>query len=205
MVKKTIETINFDGGSLCLDFINTINDRFVSEPLDYLGNVQDLLKWAYRQNLVENRYKKLLAYTEKHPQIAAAFLKNAKDIRNLLYDLFLHVSHTTKIKKEHLSEFNKILPEYFSKLKLDMKEGVSTESWNYKLDDLRIILAFILKDAYTLLLEAKLERIGECPECGWLFIDKTKNGRRRWCNMQNCGSRSKSLEYYRRKRRENNS
>jgi len=205
MVKKNIETINLDGGSICLDFINTINDRFVSDPLDYLDNAQDLVKWAYRQRLVNDRYKKLLAYTERHPQIAAEFLNNAKNIRNMLYDLFRYVSHANKIKKEHLYEFNNILPEYFSKLKLETKEGVSTESWNYKLDDLRIILAFILKDAYTLLLEAKLERIGECPECGWLFIDKTKNGRRRWCNMQNCGSRSKSLEYYRRKKRKNNS
>ena len=205
MVKKTIETITFDGGSVCLDFINTINDRFVSDPLDYLGNAQDLVEWAYRQKLVNNRYKKLFAYAEKHPQIAAEFLKKAKNIRNLLYDLFLYVSHATEIKKEHLSEFNKILPEYFSKLKLEMKEGISTESWNYKLDDLNIILAYILKDAYTLLLEAKLERIGECPECGWLFIDKTKNGSRRWCNMQNCGSRAKSLEYYRRNKRKSNS
>ena len=44
MVKKNIETINLDGGSLCLDFINTINDRFVSDPLDYLGNAQDLVE-----------------------------------------------------------------------------------------------------------------------------------------------------------------
>ena len=41
-----------------------------------------------------------------------------------------------------------------------------------------------------------LERVGECPSCGWLFLDTSRNGRRRWCSMATCGSRDKARRYY---------
>ncbi|MFD0480100.1 CGNR zinc finger domain-containing protein [Nonomuraea thailandensis] len=37
---------------------------------------------------------------------------------------------------------------------------------------------------------------GECPSCGWLFLDTTRNGSRRWCSMAMCGSQVKSRRYY---------
>jgi predicted RNA-binding Zn ribbon-like protein len=51
-------------------------------------------------------------------------------------------------------------------------------------------------------LSDKLERVKECPNCGWLFLDTTKNGKRRWCSMEDCGSNVKALEYYYRKKKE---
>jgi len=41
----------------------------------------------------------------------------------------------------------------------------------------------------------------ECPNCGWLFFDKSKNGRRKWCSMQTCGSNVKALEWYHRQKK----
>ncbi|WP_344746998.1 CGNR zinc finger domain-containing protein [Streptosporangium vulgare] len=35
-----------------------------------------------------------------------------------------------------------------------------------------------------------------CPSCYWLFLDTSKNGRRRWCSMTTCGSRDKARRYY---------
>lgn len=44
------------------------------------------------------------------------------------------------------------------------------------------------------------ERLKCCPgdDCGWLFIDETGNGRRRWCSMESCGNRTKARRHYRR-------
>jgi predicted RNA-binding Zn ribbon-like protein len=36
--------------------------------------------------------------------------------------------------------------------------------------------------------------------CDWTFLDTTKNRSRRWCDMADCGSRSKASRYYRRHR-----
>ncbi|MFJ8745579.1 CGNR zinc finger domain-containing protein [Embleya sp. NPDC127516] len=46
------------------------------------------------------------------------------------------------------------------------------------------------------------ERIRRCanPECTLWFADVSKNGRRRWCSMAECGNRAKTRAHYARSR-----
>jgi predicted RNA-binding Zn ribbon-like protein len=54
----------------------------------------------------------------------------------------------------------------------------------------------IYKDAFDIITTSPVNRIKECRSCGWLFLDKSKNNSRTWCNMQSCGSIEKSRRYY---------
>lgn len=40
----------------------------------------------------------------------------------------------------------------------------------------------------------ELSRIKTChrENCGWMFVDETKNSRRTWCLMETCGNRAKA-------------
>jgi predicted RNA-binding Zn ribbon-like protein len=55
--------------------------------------------------------------------------------------------------------------------------------------------------AGELLLASDPPPVKECPGCCWLFLDRSRNGSRRWCDMQTCGSRDKMRRYYRTHRR----
>jgi predicted RNA-binding Zn ribbon-like protein len=46
------------------------------------------------------------------------------------------------------------------------------------------------------------ERMKICGNCGWLFIDRSKNRSRAWCDMAVCGNRAKANRHYRRKKKE---
>jgi predicted RNA-binding Zn ribbon-like protein len=48
-----------------------------------------------------------------------------------------------------------------------------------------------------LLAEGQPERLKRCenPDCGWLFYDRGKNLRRRWCHPAICGNRDKVRRY----------
>ena len=46
-----------------------------------------------------------------------------------------------------------------------------------------------------LLLHGPLHRIKGCGGCRYLFIDETKNRSRRWCSMDDCGTREKMRIY----------
>jgi predicted RNA-binding Zn ribbon-like protein len=37
------------------------------------------------------------------------------------------------------------------------------------------------------------DRLRVCADdtCGWLFVDRSPAGRRRWCDMRTCGNRAK--------------
>ena len=41
-----------------------------------------------------------------------------------------------------------------------------------------------------------------CGNCGWLFIDRSKNRSRSWCDMAVCGNRVKANRHYHRKKKE---
>ncbi len=45
----------------------------------------------------------------------------------------------------------------------------------------------------------ELGRIKTCPgdNCGWMFVDETRNSRRTWCLMETCGNRAKAARHYR--------
>ena len=50
----------------------------------------------------------------------------------------------------------------------------------------------------------EMSRLKICPgkNCGWMFIDETKNGRRQWCTMDLCGNRAKAARHYKRTRQD---
>jgi len=54
--------------------------------------------------------------------------------------------------------------------------------------------------ALRLLSESEVERIRICGNCGWLFIDRSKNRSRIWCDMSVCGNRVKAARHYNAKR-----
>ncbi|MBB3963881.1 putative RNA-binding Zn ribbon-like protein [Rhizobium metallidurans] len=49
------------------------------------------------------------------------------------------------------------------------------------------------------------ERMKICGNCGWLFLDRSKNRSRTWCDMAVCGNRAKASKHYRRRKEENGS
>jgi predicted RNA-binding Zn ribbon-like protein len=62
------------------------------------------------------------------------------------------------------------------------------------------LAAAVALSALALLEPAKRRRIRICANCSWLFLDKSKNGSRLWCDMSVCGNRRKAKRHYERKR-----
>lgn len=58
--------------------------------------------------------------------------------------------------------------------------------------------AAIAVSALSLLPE--VTRIRICRNCRWLFLDRSKNGSRLWCDMAVCGNRQKAKRHYHRRR-----
>lgn len=53
--------------------------------------------------------------------------------------------------------------------------------------------------ALSLLRPEMVERLKICPNCGWLFMDRSRNSSRLWCDMAVCGNRRKASRHYRRR------
>jgi predicted RNA-binding Zn ribbon-like protein len=66
----------------------------------------------------------------------------------------------------------------------------------------RAILEIVTLSALSILADPQeLARVKLCPghDCGWLFLDETRNSRRTWCMMETCGNRAKATRHYARR------
>jgi hypothetical protein len=74
-----------------------------------------------------------------------------------------------------------------------------TWGWEDTRPGLDRVLWPVAWSAAGLLVRGPLERIRERPgdgNCGWLFLDLSKNASRRWCEMRSCGNRAKARRHY---------
>ena len=78
-------------------------------------------------------------------------------------------------------------------------------AWNWRPDEQRLdqLLWPVARSAVELLTAGDPRRIKVCENpygCGWLFYDGSKNGSRRWCSMEGCGSQVKMRRQYAKRR-----
>ena len=78
-------------------------------------------------------------------------------------------------------------------------------TWEWRPDEQRLdqLLWPVARSAVELLTTGDPRRIKVCENpygCGWLFYDGSKNGSRRWCSMEGCGSQVKMRRQYAKRR-----
>jgi len=201
---KSIETLTIDGGWLSLDFVNTVSNRNVEPPqFDYFTSYPIILDWTKRVNLLKTSEAKILEkYALEHPIESAKSWIRALEAREMLFTIFQCIVNSKTPPAREQSLFNTWLSRSLRKSQVEFGNGTSSvrASWNIAPEDLDKPIYPIIKSAYDLLLGGQLHRIKECGTCGWLFLDKSKNRSRKWCNMDTCGSQQKSKNYYHRKK-----
>ena len=192
-MENPIDTLSFDGGWLCLDFTNTVSTRVPEAGEDYLNTWEDFQRWIQRAGVLTE-----LEYTV-WSRLPAGNIEEVRALREVLYMLFEYRSRTGALHPAHLDTFNGLLHEVYPHTRLclfadGLRRGVEAAPHPEK------PLWLLALSAEALLLSDKLPRVKACDNCGWLFLDTSKNGARRWCNMQTCGSQIKAKAYYHRKK-----
>ncbi|HEY5002204.1 MAG TPA: ABATE domain-containing protein [Ktedonobacteraceae bacterium] len=190
------------GGQLCLDFTNTIDPRHGEHPHEYLKNYADLVVWSrYVDILTENEAQHLLYNAAKHPAIAAIVFQRALTLRETLYQTFSSIIKGKQPTEEQLEILNVTLAEGMARARIFPKGDGFLWTWSETSHALERILWPIARSAAELLISDDVKYIKECPGddgCGWLFVDTSRNHRRRWCDMEGCGNRAKARRYYER-------
>ena len=188
------------GGTLCLDFVNTVDPRHGNARSEYLTDYRALLSWAVRAGALGMREAaKLRAEARRHPRRARQVHRDAIALREHAYAIFDAVLRGVRPPARSVRLVNHHLAQASAKQRLVV--GDVAPHWGWSGDrDLARVLWPILRSIADLLV-GPVDRIRECPgdgTCGWLFLDTTKNGSRKWCEMRTCGNRAKARRYYER-------
>jgi len=194
---RKMTEIRLDGGELSLDFVNTIHDRSVTTPEDYLRVFEDLLDWlTLTKALPPEVMRGMKQAAGVNPRHAGEAFKTALAFREVLHSVFSSVARGAAIPAKDLSTLNTTIGEALRNIRVQQQGDGVVATWAFRKRELDQALWPIAKSAMDLLLSGDLHRVKECPRCFWLFHDTTKNGRRKWCSMKTCGSIDKSLRYY---------
>jgi predicted RNA-binding Zn ribbon-like protein len=189
------------GGRLCLDFVNTVDPRAPSGGRDYLPDFAAVLDWCEVGDL---RLPRTLSWLRRRARYdadgATAAHHHVVALREALFAVVDQSRQGTDVKKADLTELNLALGSSIGHRVLTPDErGGVREAWRAS-DDLTQVLWPIAIDAWDLLTEPELELVRQCPTdaggCGWLFLDTSRAGNRRWCDMRTCGNRAKARAHY---------
>lgn len=191
-------------GDAALDFVNTVTARDRT-PIDWVDSYARLLEWAaLAQLLPQNVLRALTDKARKDPVAAAAALERAKDFRESLFATISGMIAGTAPKKEMLALLREHWMAGIDAHDLRYADGRIALELRKDAVGFDLIASMVAYRMVTYVLTTPLERLRIChgTSCAWLFIDSSKAGRRRWCDMAVCGNAAKSRRFQERLRRD---
>lgn len=190
-------------GALCLDFLNTLDDRFTGEPKELLKTYIDLVRFAEDTGILSaSEVDRLLTRSQLSPEEAQSALSAAIEMREAMYAVFWAKVNKKPAPRSELIKLNQFmqgaarhaqLVELGGRFEWEFEDPVSLEAPLWP----------IARSAADLLASDQLTWVRPCAaaNCLWLFLDTSKNHRRRWCDMTKCGNRAKVRRFYKRKKK----
>jgi predicted RNA-binding Zn ribbon-like protein len=180
---KPIPELPFVAGHMALDFVNTAEDREDRLAGDALLAPADLRAWGRRYDL--------LGRSAASPD-AAAELELAREARELLYRVFRARTRDEPPSERDLDRMGELAAEAHAAGRL-RGGGDGPPRWRWSRSELATVRHAVVSNAVELLQTDPSPRFKQCPgdQCGWLFLDTTKRGNRRWCQMRECGQEAK--------------
>jgi predicted RNA-binding Zn ribbon-like protein len=188
------------GERLCLDYINTLEKMGREGPKDFLSGFAELAQWAQHIRLVsDDKVAAALEWGQHHLREATDLHGQGMYLRAGLTRIFTAVAHEGEPDPSDL----RILRDEFCQpdAALTLQPGAEHFQWQWSQPDRVVewLLWEVAASALQTLTMDDLHRIKECPganDCGSIFYDTSRNGTRRWCSMEGCGSRVKMRRHY---------
>ncbi len=186
----------FIGNNLSLDFVNTVGNISSENPAEKLNSISDLIEWSKQGKLISDKEAiNMLNECEKRNAESERIFQRVLRLRKSVYDIFGSVIDKEEISDKDLTIFNSELSLAMSKAEIFRHEGELI--WGWTNINLERILFSITRSAAQLLTSSDLEKLKCCSgqSCGWLFYDTSKNNRRQWCDMRDCGNLAKAKRF----------
>ncbi|MEC3981460.1 CGNR zinc finger domain-containing protein [Amycolatopsis sp. H20-H5] len=163
-------------GNVALDLVCTVGHRR-TDVLEFLATPADLVRWVAGTGLVG-----------RPVAVDAAGLAGAVRLRETVYRLGIAAIDGAGYRPADRQALNELAVREPVEVRL-AEDGSVRRSGG-----LDAVLADVARAAVELLGGPAARTIRECdaPECTRLYVDNSRRGSRRWCDMSSCGNRAKA-------------
>lgn len=200
IVEHAFESRDLVGGHLALDFVNTVTARDTA-PLDWLQDYAVLLDWARLTGAFRaETLAALRRLAQGEPRRARDALARAKALREAAWGAFMALQGGRRAAGADLDRLQSAWKAAARDAVLAPASPGAQVIWRTQDSGPDLIAHAVAWSAIELLADPRLERLRLCDgtDCGWLFLDTSKSGRRRWCDMATCGNVAKARRHYQR-------
>ena len=185
------------GGNRALDLVNTVSG-WNSDPEDWVPDIASFLVWARTCGVLNEGEQNAAARRARDsPAAAERVLASVRELRFGLRGLIDSFEHRKPAEPGDLSVVDEwrrrlALSEQIivrhNKIELTINRDISA----LELPGLRVTAA-----ALSFLKNFPTARVNTCRarDCGWKFVDQSRNRSRRWCDMAVCGNLAKTRQY----------
>jgi predicted RNA-binding Zn ribbon-like protein len=203
IVARQAPEFDLSGGCLCLDFVNTVENRASGAPQELLTSYGDLVAWGQQAHVVmDEEAQRLLEEEQRRPKEASQVLVQAITVREVMFRIFSQVAEDASPVQSDLLILNNVLSKVMVQARLVPEADGFIWGWVNEEGVLDRVLWPVVRSAADVLTSEELHEVRVCAasDCSWLFLDTSKNQSRRWCNMKSCGNRAKARRHNERKK-----
>jgi len=189
------------GGRLCLAFVNSVLWRRSGQGRDLVTDYPAFVHYLVNSEALDPATGDALLETSlARPKNSAAAFDQAVELREALYRLFSAAAAGERPATADLDRLNATFARGMGALAVRPVPSGYALDWERAPHELDSPLWEIAVSAAALLGSDDLAALKQCPgeSCGWLFIDESRAGNRRWCSSQLCGNRDRVRRHYQR-------
>ncbi len=190
------------GGDLSTDFTNTRSGRYEGSGHEHLQTYADLVEFSRQAGVLRpSGAKRLIAEAESRPEKAMQIHRRSVALREAVWRAFARIAQEKEPAREDVETIAEEAAAAAAQARL-VKSGESfVWQWPETHDLARPLWPIARASADLLTNDRDRGHLRECSDdaCAWLFVDRTKNHTRRWCEMETCGNRAKQSRLRRRR------
>jgi predicted RNA-binding Zn ribbon-like protein len=183
---------DYISGSLILDFTNVgTHAGHNHEHLRSYGDLVDFVRQA--GGLSPSDARRLVAEAERHPSAAKAVLARAIALRDASMRAFSAFARGKTPDARDLELIGREAATALGHRRIAQTGRQITWTWGDDPTLERVIWPIAQSGSELLTSDEDRAMVRECASdtCEWLFLDRTRNHSRRWCDMADCGNRAK--------------
>lgn len=177
---------HFIGGHPALDLANAVFNRWVpEEDNELLKSARDIGNWFKASGVADARQAEAVASIT-----GEQFVERVHAVREASARVFGAIAAGKPPPTDALGFLFSGAARALATGSIE-PHGVQAEFAMREWRDPAAITGFLAALAVEAFFTLPRERLRSCPRCGWLFLDTSRGGKRRWCSMRTCGNREK--------------
>jgi predicted RNA-binding Zn ribbon-like protein len=192
-----VERFSRIGGHPAVDLVNTVDWRLDTERRsERLSSFGDVLAWGAEMGLLaDDELGSLHEMARRHPRASADEWRDVLRLREHAYQALIDTDVTAA------AAIAATYQEWIGQARLTYDTDGSW-SWKEPQLTLRTPRHRIARAVVELLTDPMVARLHQCEDdaCGWVFLDTSPRGNRRWCVSADCGNRNRVRRHYERRR-----